>query len=544
MRPQSGTRPSTRPCATLTPWQRTPRLRRAVGPSAAGGRAGGRVGCSGWVYRDWRGPVYPAELPQRRWFASYAEALRHGRAERDVLPSADHDRGRALGGAGTRRIRVRGEAGAVRLASHEARDAASWLPNHLDRVERLGARWDRRSCSCRPAGGATSRASTSSSAPRRTRCARRSRCVTIVVARRCVRDARPSRRGALHARPARASRGCAPPTGRTCASRPDAMTQKYVGRYGGRRLWRRPNGSRSGWTRASTRTRTSTTTTTAPRSPTRRGSGTACGLAAPPRVEGVGARARSGRGGARDLGDDVGEPPRWDLTAASPSMAMVLLVWRCCRPRASTRAVPVGGDLYLPARTGGEGCALKDFAGKTWSSTNRPRADGVAGNWLPLSHHSASMSLKSARDLIIHAGQVLRRRTRRNTSSGVVLTTTPVAGHWSSVTLGAHARVARARCEKSGPRRPAASEGLGQRSERLDPCPLEHGEAPAARRRTAPHVGAGRDAVLVDRPHHCDLLRLRDPRPGRHLMYNLASAPARSREVAEQVAVRRRVCTW
>ena len=31
-----------------------------------------RVGCSGWVYRDWRGLVYPAELPQRRWFESYA----------------------------------------------------------------------------------------------------------------------------------------------------------------------------------------------------------------------------------------------------------------------------------------------------------------------------------------------------------------------------------------------------------------------------------------------------------------------------------------
>ena len=26
-----------------------------------------RVGTSGWVYRDWRGPVYPEALPQRRW---------------------------------------------------------------------------------------------------------------------------------------------------------------------------------------------------------------------------------------------------------------------------------------------------------------------------------------------------------------------------------------------------------------------------------------------------------------------------------------------
>jgi uncharacterized protein YecE (DUF72 family) len=31
-----------------------------------------RVGCSGWVYKDWRGLVYPQDLPQRSWFAHYA----------------------------------------------------------------------------------------------------------------------------------------------------------------------------------------------------------------------------------------------------------------------------------------------------------------------------------------------------------------------------------------------------------------------------------------------------------------------------------------
>jgi uncharacterized protein YecE (DUF72 family) len=31
-----------------------------------------RIGCSGWVYPDWRGVVYPADLPQRRWFEHYA----------------------------------------------------------------------------------------------------------------------------------------------------------------------------------------------------------------------------------------------------------------------------------------------------------------------------------------------------------------------------------------------------------------------------------------------------------------------------------------
>ena len=31
------------------------------------------VGCSGWVYRHWRGLLYPEGLPQKRWFERYAE---------------------------------------------------------------------------------------------------------------------------------------------------------------------------------------------------------------------------------------------------------------------------------------------------------------------------------------------------------------------------------------------------------------------------------------------------------------------------------------
>src|SRR4029079_13008367 len=31
------------------------------------------VGCSGWVYRHWRGLFYPEGLPQKRWFERYSE---------------------------------------------------------------------------------------------------------------------------------------------------------------------------------------------------------------------------------------------------------------------------------------------------------------------------------------------------------------------------------------------------------------------------------------------------------------------------------------
>jgi uncharacterized protein YecE (DUF72 family) len=34
-----------------------------------------RIGCSGWVYKDWRGDLYPEDLPQRRWLERYSEVF-------------------------------------------------------------------------------------------------------------------------------------------------------------------------------------------------------------------------------------------------------------------------------------------------------------------------------------------------------------------------------------------------------------------------------------------------------------------------------------
>ena len=30
------------------------------------------AGTSGWQYRDWRGPFYPPDVPQRPWLERYA----------------------------------------------------------------------------------------------------------------------------------------------------------------------------------------------------------------------------------------------------------------------------------------------------------------------------------------------------------------------------------------------------------------------------------------------------------------------------------------
>jgi uncharacterized protein YecE (DUF72 family) len=37
-----------------------------------------RIGCSGWMYKHWRGLFYPEGLPVKRWFEYYAgeQALR------------------------------------------------------------------------------------------------------------------------------------------------------------------------------------------------------------------------------------------------------------------------------------------------------------------------------------------------------------------------------------------------------------------------------------------------------------------------------------
>jgi uncharacterized protein YecE (DUF72 family) len=96
------------------------------------------IGCSGWSYKDWRGPVYPPDLPQRRWFEHYQAIFDTVELNSTFyrLPTV----------AAVERWADDAKPGflfAVKLGafgSHRKKlaDAASWLPHHLDRVERLG----------------------------------------------------------------------------------------------------------------------------------------------------------------------------------------------------------------------------------------------------------------------------------------------------------------------------------------------------------------------------------------------------------------------
>jgi uncharacterized protein YecE (DUF72 family) len=91
------------------------------------------------MYKDWRGVVYPTELPQRRWFEHYTSLFDTVEINNTFyrLPppsTVEHWADQAPDGF-VYALKL-GQFGSHRM---KLRDAASWLPNHLDRARRLGA---------------------------------------------------------------------------------------------------------------------------------------------------------------------------------------------------------------------------------------------------------------------------------------------------------------------------------------------------------------------------------------------------------------------
>jgi uncharacterized protein YecE (DUF72 family) len=102
--------------------------------------AGGRsfIGCSGWSYEDWRGVVYPTDLPARRWFEHYASLFDTVELNSTFyrLPSEETVKGWA-------RAAPPGFVYALKLGSYgshrmKLRNAVTWLPNHTQRAMLLG----------------------------------------------------------------------------------------------------------------------------------------------------------------------------------------------------------------------------------------------------------------------------------------------------------------------------------------------------------------------------------------------------------------------
>ena len=103
---------------------------------AQAGRA--HVGCSGWNYQDWRGVVYPSEYPARRWFEHYAtlfDTVELNNTFYRLPPPSTVEQWAEQAPAGFVYALKLGQFGSHRM---KLRDAASWLPNHVDRAERLG----------------------------------------------------------------------------------------------------------------------------------------------------------------------------------------------------------------------------------------------------------------------------------------------------------------------------------------------------------------------------------------------------------------------
>ena len=107
--------------------------------TVAGQRSGiAHVGCSGWVYRHWKGLVYPQELPQRRWFEHYASLFDTVELNATFyrLPSpAAVERWAEQAPEGFLYANKLGSFGSHRM---KLRDPSSWLERHLERLAGLG----------------------------------------------------------------------------------------------------------------------------------------------------------------------------------------------------------------------------------------------------------------------------------------------------------------------------------------------------------------------------------------------------------------------
>src|SRR3954467_12684035 len=102
-----------------------------MSPYCLGSMARARIGCSGWVYKDWRGVVYPEKLPAKKGFGYYAGLFATveinttfyrfppGSPAELWCRQAPEDFVYAmkLGQFGSHRMKLR--------------DAVSWLPNHM-----------------------------------------------------------------------------------------------------------------------------------------------------------------------------------------------------------------------------------------------------------------------------------------------------------------------------------------------------------------------------------------------------------------------------
>ena len=105
---------------------------------AAPARGMTRIGCSGWSYEDWRGVVYPSRFPKRRWFDLYASMFDTVELNNTFYRLPPETTVKAWAAAAPPGFVYALKLGAFGSHRMKLRDAATWLPNHVARLELLG----------------------------------------------------------------------------------------------------------------------------------------------------------------------------------------------------------------------------------------------------------------------------------------------------------------------------------------------------------------------------------------------------------------------
>jgi uncharacterized protein YecE (DUF72 family) len=112
--------------------------RAKAGGASATSRGKSYVGCSGWSYAHWRGPVYDAALSPKEWFSDYARRFRTVEVNNTFyrLPEpATFDGWRDQAPTGFVYALKVNQYGTHRRRLREPR---AWLPNYIGRVVLLG----------------------------------------------------------------------------------------------------------------------------------------------------------------------------------------------------------------------------------------------------------------------------------------------------------------------------------------------------------------------------------------------------------------------
>ena len=97
-----------------------------------------RIGCSGWSYKDWRGVVYPEKAPSRTWFDHYTELFDTVELNTTFYRLPTRERVEGWRDQAPEGFCFAAKLGQFCTHRMKLRDPAGWLPNHLDRIERLG----------------------------------------------------------------------------------------------------------------------------------------------------------------------------------------------------------------------------------------------------------------------------------------------------------------------------------------------------------------------------------------------------------------------